>query len=351
MNSRKKLVLKTTLLLVLFAAAVSCTGREENKIKTVSPRTGRDAGDRGNQKPDPKALTEQDKFVMKLNSGLKISHEIFAELWVHLWEDRFSRPTSVFQEVLQTLESHRDVRTNHYNLENNQCPGKRSQLQFNMASDGKSVSSLSLKVGSCGPAVNWREVAGFTVTTKGEIRWDFANEFLVRGAGPHLSANKNLTRCTALYLDAKRLKELECDGIGQSRDAETHILFSTLEYVRGSDKLVVAKGKKYRNNQEACTQEKHCTVISVPAEGVIEVIETLGSGVAVKTQLETTHAEQKLVTEPPKADKPNVVNPADLNIMGEPLSANDSEEKDTNQNDSNQKVSGPKAIEASQDFR
>lgn len=309
--------------MVLFAVSVSCTGREENRIKTVAPRAGRDGTGGGSQKPDPKALTEQDKFIMKLNSGLKISHEIFAELWVHLWEDRFSRPTSVFQEVLQILESHRDVRTNHYNLENSQCPGKRSQLQFSMGSDSKLVSSLSLKIGSCGSAVNWREVASFTVTTKGEIRWDFANEFLSRGAGPHLSANKNVTRCTALYLDAKRLKELECDGVGQSRDTETHMLFSSLEYVRGSDKLVVAKGKKYRNNQEACTQEKYCTIITVPAEGVIEVIETLGSGSAVKT-----HAEQKSVTEPAKLDTPKVLDPAELNIMGEPLSASDSKEKD-----------------------
>ncbi len=149
------------------------------------------------------------------------------------------------------------------------------------------VSNVSFQVADCSRNPQWQELAYATVldradsnggAVKSTIQWDIFNQFFPRGAGKHLSTEKMRSKCIMEHLDEKRLARLQCEFVGQSHDSESHLLFSRLNFDRGSNQLVIAEGKKFKNGLEACEDAKFCTVIRVPNEGTIEIIETLGSG-------------------------------------------------------------------------
>lgn len=216
-----------------------------------------------------------DRFLLKSVQGHRISHEIFTELWMHIWEDRMSRPNSVFNEIQQIIEAHRDLKTNHFNLKNIQCPERMTQLL--PKTTGSDVVSIQIQIADCSDMKNpkWRDAVTALVLEKGFVRWEIHNQYFPRGAGKHLAAEKMRSKCSIEHIDEKRIASLRCESIGQSRDNETHLVFSDLVFERDSDQLVVAHAKKYKNGQEACDDPKYCTVIKVPSQGAIEIIENV----------------------------------------------------------------------------
>lgn len=288
--------MKTLISLLLVILGVSsltaCSGKGVEEMKYVRPRTDGKPG-KPDEKPQPRELTVADKFLLRAVQGHRISHEIFSELWMHIWEDRMSRPNTIFAELSQFIEAHRDLKANHYNSKNIQCPDRMTQMLVNFKDATKaSVSSVQFQIADCSDMKNpkWQDAAVATVQDKSSVRWDIKNQFFAKGAGKHLSADKNPSKCIVEHLDERKISSLHCELVGQSRDNETHLLFSQLDFDRDSDQLVIAQGKKFKNGQEACDDPKYCTVIKVPAEGTIEIIEKV-SNKSEKPTLEVEEAK------------------------------------------------------------
>lgn len=266
------------ILSVLFSLSLTaCSSEKKDTMNFYNPRSDGKVTD-PNKKPDPSGPTALDRLLARSVNGHRISHEIFSELWMHIWEDRMSRPNSIFNELQQIIESHRDLKTNHFNLKNIQCPERMTQFAVIYKAGSKTdIVSVNLQVADCADMKNpkWRDAAVATVQDSKTTQWDIFSQFFPRGAGKHLSGDATRSKCVVENLDDKRLASLSCEYIGQSRDNETHLLFTEMDFDRDSEVLVVAKGKKYQNSQEACDDPKYCTVIKVPAQGTIEIIENV----------------------------------------------------------------------------
>ncbi len=101
----------------------ACSGKKSDETNSVNPRApGEKPGKPGEKPGGSRELTVSDKFFIRAVHGQRISHEIFSELWMHIWENRMSRPNSIFLDLMQFIETHRDPKANHYILKNNQCP-------------------------------------------------------------------------------------------------------------------------------------------------------------------------------------------------------------------------------------
>lgn len=277
----------------------ACDGKKTEDMKYATPRNAGDKITDPSKKPtDSKELTATDKFLIRAIHGHRIAHEIFAELWMQVWEDRMSRPNSVFLDVLQFMEAHRDLKANHFNLKNSQCPERLTQIVV-------AATSVAFQTADCSDlkSPKWQDVARATILDKDLVQWDIFNQFFPRGAGKHLSNEKNRTKCTFEHLDEKRLASLHCEFVGQSRDNESHMIFTDLDFERKSSNLVTAKAMKYKNGQAACEEPKFCTEIKVPNEGAIEIIENIGGAESGKVAVPAIMAP--------------AVDAADLNALGE----------------------------------
>lgn len=269
--------------LVIFGifTVAACTRTTVVESKLVPARKGGEKPTDPSKKPAEDKIQAFDKFMIRSLHMNRQSHEVFTELWMHLWEDRMSRPNTVFLDLLQEVEAHRDGRTGHFNEILNQCPEGMSNIATTFkAGSNSEISSVLFRQSDCSSPKNpkWVNAAQLTVQDKNQVRWDIYSQYFPRGAGKHMAADKVRTRCTQTFLDEKRLKALHCEDIGQSRDNETHMVFSKLDFERDGKMLVIAEGKKYKNGVEACDDPKFCTTIKVPAEGAIMILEKIGRG-------------------------------------------------------------------------
>ena len=253
------------------------------------------------KKIDYSSGSTDEQVLADLALSLRKSHEIFSEVWAHLWEDRIQRPMSVFSELSRVIQSHIDPATGKAQLYVNRCDDvvpRASEIRIQRNSQ-KLISSISFnnlpcKVGKAVPS----EIANLNLvmTSNGVQKgvWTFYAENLPRSAGSSLAFLREKINCDMGFDSRRRLDNLNCKNLGQNRDAELHMRFDRFDYKKNRETLVLAEGKKYKLLTTAvCDEPKFCTQVKVPLAGRIEIFEDLVSQDARDAQKKAVAEEER----------------------------------------------------------
>lgn len=243
-------------------------------------------------------MSLEDKELRQWTGSLHKSHEIFREVWAHIWEDRMQNPMSVFFELERLVQTHKNITDGHFRAEVSQCPKASSQIEVIRNLKGSEIEGAVFYRIPCDGTRPMARIEMARVVKTGATRaWTFHAEQMVKGAGASLSLLKEQTKCRMRFDDRSKLSQLECENLGQNRNPELHLVFSTFKYERSGQTLVLVEGKKFKLLQTAvCDNPKFCTKLRVPMTGSIEIFEDSVSEVArqdrQRAQELKEHAEQ-----------------------------------------------------------
>lgn len=237
-------------------------------------------------------------LLQDLNLSLRKSHEIFTEVWAHIWSDRMQRPMSVFSELGRSIQSHLDPATGHYLMKMNRCQNaipRASEIEIEKS--GTQITGAVFYRLGCGATSTERsEMARMTWQKSGErarAEWTFYAENMPRGAGSSLAFLKERIRCSMNLDDRSRMESLECQNLGQNRDNEMHMRFERFNYKKGSNILVLVEGKKYKLlTTPVCDEPHFCTQVKVPLVGAIDVFDDVVSEEAREIQKRIAREEE-----------------------------------------------------------
>lgn len=273
--------MKTTLFGILFALAGlagGCTSEKNSLTAETAAAEPRAPKITVVKKIKIQEMDPLDKQLHIWTLSLRKSHEVFREVWAHVWEDRLQAPMSVFSEIERQLKAHKNPENGHFRALIQDCPSRATQIEI-LQHSGKINGAVFYQLG-CGSKTGRNEMAR-VMRVNGHDEWTFYAENMTRGAGLSLSLLKERTRCRMELDGRERLNLLDCQNLGQNRDTETHLLFSQFRYQKGADTLVLVEGKKYRLLTTAvCDNPKFCTRLRVPLSGRIEIFEDQVSQVA-----------------------------------------------------------------------
>lgn len=245
-------------------------------------------------------MKPEDKQIHDWSLQLKKSHEIFREVWAHIWEDRMQSPMSVFFEIERLMHSHKNSHDGRFRAQVLECPKRATEIEILRKGEGiQGAVFYKLDCNAQGHIGAKNEMARVQKQGSTDV-WTFYAEHMARAAGSSMAFLKEKVTCTN-YLDARhRLTGLNCKNLGQNRDSETHLVFSQFQYQKNGDTMVQVEGKKFKLLTTAvCDNDKFCTQLRVPLVGAIEVFEdTVSEAVRQErrqAQLEKDRAEEARV--------------------------------------------------------
>lgn len=227
-------------------------------------------------------MTPVDKQVKDWAIELKKSHEIFREVWAHVWEDRVQNPMSVFFEVERLLHSHKNPTDGHFVARRTECPNQASEVLLEKSPAGEIQGAVFYRLICRGTELlqGKTEIARVRKEGRREV-WTYWNETMPRAAGQSMAFLREKTECVAGLNERARLVELECRNLGQNRNSELHLNFSRFRYDKNSPTLVEVEGKKFKLlTTPVCDSPKFCTRLRVPVAGSIEIFEDTVSELA-----------------------------------------------------------------------
>lgn len=221
------------------------------------------------------AVRPDDKQLKDWSIQLKKSHEIFREVWAHIWEDRLQNPMSVFSEIERLLQNHKNHDLGTYETRRTQCPDKASEIEFIRRADGRIDGAVFYRLSCRGAELLPGKIEIARVQkNNGREQWSFINEYMPRAAGQSMAFLRETTRCTSSLDERARLTAMECQNLGQNRDSEMHLNFSEFKYQKNAKSVLQVEGKKFRLlTTPVCDNPKFCTMLNVPLAGAIEIFE------------------------------------------------------------------------------
>lgn len=220
-------------------------------------------------------MSPEDKQLHDWSIELKKSHEIFREVWAHIWEDRLQNPMSVFFEIERLLQNHKKIEDGHFTARRTECPGRASEVELLRGAGGAILGAVFYRLPCRGTELLPGRTEIARVHKDGRRQtWTFINEQMPRAAGQSMAFLRETTRCVSSLDERARMTALQCQNLGQNRDTELHLNFSEFKYQKNAATLVEVQGKKFKLLTTAvCDSPKFCTSLKVPLAGSIEIFE------------------------------------------------------------------------------
>ncbi|MBX3019186.1 MAG: hypothetical protein KF767_14970 [Bdellovibrionaceae bacterium] len=257
---------------LLLALNTGCTPKTEIATPVVPAKSAKKVVVKTLRQAEMKP---EDKQLKDWAIELKKSHEIFREVWAHLWEDRLQNPMSVFFEVERLLQTHKNPETGHFQARRTECPAKASEVEFLRDAAGAIQGGVFYRLPCRGTELlsGRTEIARVHKNGRRQM-WSFVNEAMPRAAGQSMAFLRETTRCVSSLDERSRMTALECQNLGQNRDLEMHINFSQFRYQKNAATLVEVEGKKFKLlTTPVCDSPKFCTTLKVPLAGTIQVFD------------------------------------------------------------------------------
>ena len=262
-----------TLSLIVILGVAACSNQKDSKpeIGRASKGTASPAGTRA--KPTGEN-TPQD--VLELLKTLEMSHQMFQQVWLHVWPQGRQEIESPFFALKKRLLRHQKGNSGWIETFE-QCPQYASKLVIQKQTIGgrELISKLKLTRVSCQNRVS-SDVAEITFKPQ-EILIKMHRGHFRDGFGISLETVGGTAQCRILLNAQKKMESLKCVGLGQNRESETHVVFDHFEYSRSSQKMMIIRGSKYRKFQKSCEvpEPRPCIDITVPLTGAIRISENL----------------------------------------------------------------------------
>ncbi len=262
-----------TLSLTVILGTVACSNQKDSK-----PEIGR-AGNSTPVPAGPKAKatgenTPQD--VLELLKTLEMSHQMFQQVWFHVWPQGRQEIESPFFALKKRLLRHQKGNSGWVETFE-QCPSYASKLTIQKQTIGgrELISKLKLSRVSCQNRVS-SDVAELTFKPQ-EILIKMHRGHFRDGFGLSLETVGGVAQCRILLNAQNKMENLKCVGLGQNRESETHVVFDHFEYSRSSQKMMIIRGSKYHKFQKSCEvpEPRPCIDITVPLAGAIRISENL----------------------------------------------------------------------------
>lgn len=250
-----------------------------------------------------KEMNPDDRQIKDWSIELKKSHEIFREVWAHIWEDRLQSPMSVFFEIERLMNAHKNPVDGHFLAKSVHCPGRATEIELQRNALGVIQGAVFYRLNCVGASVGQDRIEIARVQKNGRAQiWTYYAEHMSRAAGQSMAFLREKITCESKLDDRERMTFLNCRNLGQNRDTELHLIFSQFRYQKNSATLVQVEGKKFKLlTTPVCDSEKFCTQLKVPVAGSIEIFEdTVSDQVRQErkqAQLEKERAEQAKASE------------------------------------------------------